>query len=48
MDKEVCDQFREGGEHREHLEMALLEALAKHGCHRSAYKKVKVFRRYQL
>ena len=32
-----------GGEKREVLEMALLEAIAKYGVDRKAYKKVKVF-----
>jgi hypothetical protein len=32
-----------GGEKREVLEMALLEAVAKFGCDRKSYKKVKVF-----
>ena len=42
VDKEIADDYRKGGESRECLEMALLEAIAKHGCSRSAYKKIKV------
>ncbi|CAK9075683.1 unnamed protein product [Durusdinium trenchii] len=38
---EIAQQFRAGGECREILEMALLEAIGKHGLSRSVYKRVK-------
>ena len=41
MDPKVAEQYREGGESRECLEMALLEALSRHGLDRAAYKRVK-------
>lgn len=41
---EIAQQFRAGGECREILEMALLEAIGKHGLSRSVYKRVKVHR----
>lgn len=37
----IVDQYKMGGEHREQLEMALLESLAKHGLDRSNYKRIK-------
>lgn len=41
VDPSVAQQYKEGGEAREVLEMALLECLAKHGIGRHAYKKIK-------
>ena len=41
VDPKIAEQYKEGGESRECLEMALLEALARHGLQRCAYKKVK-------
>lgn len=41
IDESISKQFREGGQTREHLEMALLEALGRHGLNRSSYKRVK-------
>ena len=43
IDQSVCDQYKQGGQGREHLEMALLECIAKHGTSRNAYKRVKVW-----
>lgn len=37
----IVAEYKEGGERREVLEMALLESLARHGLNRSAYKRVK-------
>ena len=37
----TASQYRGGGEGRELLEMALLEALARHGTSRKSYKKIK-------
>lgn len=41
VDAAIADQYREGGERREVLEMALLECIARFGLDRSAYKKIK-------
>ena len=41
VDQTVIDQYKQGGEHREVLEMALLEALGRFGLDRSQYKRVK-------
>ena len=40
---EIREDYLAGGEAREIIELALLEALAKHGVQRSSYKKVKDF-----
>lgn len=42
VDPSLAKQYSEGGEGREALQMALLEAIAKNGVERSAYKRVKV------
>ena len=42
VDQAVTEQYKQGGEQREQLEMALLECLSKHGLARTAYKRVKV------
>lgn len=39
--EEIAAQWKQGGEARETLEMALLESLSKNGLDRSNYKKVK-------
>ena len=41
VDTKIVEQYKEGGESREVLEMALLECLAKHGVDRSSYKRIK-------
>ena len=41
VDNAVAEQYRQGGEARETLEMALLECIARHGTDRSSYKKIK-------
>ena len=41
VDASIEKQYKEGGEAREVLEMALLECLAKHGVKRSSYKRIK-------
>lgn len=41
VDPKIAEQYREGGESRECLEMALLESLSRHGLDRAAYKRVK-------
>lgn len=41
VDADIHKQYKAGGSEREALEMALLEALAKHGTNRSSYKRVK-------
>ena len=41
VDASIEKQYKEGGEPREVLEMALLECLAKHGVKRSSYKRIK-------
>lgn len=41
VDAAIADQYREGGERREVLEMALLECIARFGLDRCAYKKIK-------
>ena len=41
---EVRTDYKGGGEKREWLEIALLEAIKKHGTHRDNYKKVKAHR----
>lgn len=40
---DVCEDFKEGGERREMLQMALLECLADLGTSRANYKKVKAW-----
>ena len=42
VDEETFKAYKEGGQSREILEMALLECLAKYGMSRDAYKRVKV------
>ena len=42
VDSEVVSEYKAGGSKREVLEMALLECLAKHGTHRTAYKRIRV------
>ena len=44
VDSKIIEAYKEGGEGREVLEMALLESLAKYGLERSAYKRVKAGR----
>lgn len=39
IDAATAEQYKEGGQTREVLEMALLECLAKYGLDRSVYKK---------
>lgn len=39
--EEISAQWKQGGEARETLEMALLESLAKNGLDRANYKRVK-------
>ena len=41
VDAEVAKQHKEGGATRECLEMALLEAIARHGTDRRQYKRIK-------
>ena len=41
VDANVANQYKQAGESREVLEMALLECLAKHGLDRSCYKRIK-------
>ena len=41
VDAKIAEQYQEGGESRECLEMALLECIAKHGLERSSYKRIK-------
>lgn len=41
IDQETVDSYREGGQAREMLEIALLECLARHGTKREVYKRVK-------
>ena len=41
VDQSVRDSYDQGGESREWLEIALLEAIKQHGTDRSAYKQVK-------
>ena len=38
---EIAQQHKEGGSAREALEMALLEAIARHGVDRRNYRKIK-------
>ena len=42
VDEKTQADYKGGGERREWLEIALLEALKKHGTGRDAYKRVKV------
>ena len=48
IDNATYEAYRSGGEQREHLEMALLECLARHGTHRTAYKKIKAHGRHGI
>ena len=43
VDPAIVTQYKNGGEGREALEMALLESLAKYGVERASYKRIKVF-----
>ena len=45
---ELRQDYVNGGESREIIELALLEALAKYGVQRSSYKKVKAHRYLNL
>lgn len=40
---EVAQQYKNGGEGREILEMALLECIGRHGLQRSSYKRIKAY-----
>jgi len=42
--EEIYRQFKEGGESREALEMALLESIARFGVGRENYKRIKATR----
>jgi len=42
VDPAVVTQYKNGGEGREALEMALLESLSKFGIERASYKRIKV------
>ena len=44
IDPKIAEKFKEGGESREVLEMALLECIAKWGTGRDAYKRIKACR----
>ena len=41
VDEATREEYKNGGESREILEMALLECIANHGVDRAAYKKIK-------
>ena len=43
VDEKVAEEFKNGGESREVLEMALLESLARYGTKRCAYKRIKAW-----
>lgn len=40
---EVAEQYKNGGEGRELLEMALLECIGRHGVERASYKRIKAY-----
>ena len=42
VDGSVQEQYKQGGEGREQLEMAMLECIAKHGVSRHSFKRIKV------
>ena len=48
VDSSIMSDYREGGTKREMLEIALLEAIAKHGVNRQSYKKVKASQCFSL